>query len=92
MSKDYKTRGESDAILTNLIKCEGLQYPVAEISNTKRKYKVKASIPIKDKQAQVHLLKIKKPRIFVPNAFTDVSPDLQLYTYVYKSYLEEIYM
>ena len=41
MSKDYKTRGESDAILTNLIKCEGLQYPVAEISNTKRKYKVK---------------------------------------------------
>ena len=66
---------------------------VAEmISNTKRKDKVKASTLIKDKQAQVHLLKIKKPRIFVPNAFTDVSPDLQLYTYVYKSYLEEIYM
>ena len=53
---------------------------VAEmISDTKRKDKVKASTPIKDKQAQVHLLKIKKPRIFVPNAFTDESPDLHIY-------------
>ena len=53
---------------------------VAEmISNTRRKDKVKASTPIKDKQAQVHLLKIKKPRIFVPNAFTDESPDLHIY-------------
>ena len=101
MLKDYKTRSESGAILTNLLKCKELRYHwkktskynVAEmISNTKREYKVKASTPIKDKQAQVHLLKIKKPRIFVPNAFTDESPDLQIYTYVYKSYLEEIYM